>query len=75
MSHECSKNEAITKLQENMASAMADISNIKEDKAEDVNWKVRIEEKVDKLLWFFLGQSVTLILTVLGGVVIYAITR
>lgn len=82
MSHECVRTVEIEKLKENqyetdqkVATLMADVSNIKQDKVEENNWKTRIEEKIDKILWFFLGQSVTLILTVLGGVIIYAVTQ
>lgn len=75
MDHVCNKAEDISVIKEDVATLKNDISNIKQDRINEQSWKERIEDKLDKILWFFLGQSVTLILTVVGGVVLYAITK
>jgi len=66
--HSCKKTEEISKMQ-------ADIINLKEYTTDDKAWKTRMEDKVDKILWFFLGQSVGVITLVIGGVILYVITK
>jgi len=53
----------------------ADIKNLKEYTNDDKAWKTRMEEKVDKILWFFLGQALGVITVVIGGVILYVITK
>jgi hypothetical protein len=53
----------------------ADVKNLKEYTDDDKSWKIRMEDKVDKILWFFLGQSVGVITLVIGSVVVYVITK
>ena len=75
MNHECSKAEEISTIKQDVAVIKSDIINIKQDQQEEQGWKQRIEDKIDKILWFFLGQSVTLIVTVLAGVILYVISK
>ena len=66
--HNCIKSEKISTIE-------ADITNLKEYTTDDKAWKSRMEDKVDKILWFFLGQSVGVITLVIGGVMLYVITK
>jgi len=66
--HSCIRNDEISTLK-------ADVTNLKKYTNDDKAWKTRMEDKVDKILWFFLGQSVTLIVGFAVGVLIYAVTR
>ena len=66
--HNCIKVDEISTMK-------ADINNLKEYTTDDKAWKSRMEDKVDKILWFFLGQSGTLIVGAVVGVVVYALTR
>lgn len=57
----------------------SDVDHMKENNEKfeerDSKWKNSIEVKIDKILWFFLGQSVGLIITVIAGVIMYVITK
>lgn len=66
--HSCIKLDEISTMK-------SDISNLKEYTTDDKAWKTRMEDKVDKILWFFLGQSVGVITLVIGGVILYVITK
>ena len=66
--HTCTKSEKISTME-------SDIKNLKEYTTDDKSWKTRMEDKVDKILWFFLGQSVTLIVGTVAGVLIYVLTK
>ena len=68
MAHECTKETEI-------ATMKAEIQQLKRNDTDAAGWRVRMEEKMDKMLWFLLGNSVSLILCVAGGVIVYAITR
>lgn len=68
MDHNCSKSDEISTMK-------ADIINLKEYTTDDKTWKSRMEDKVDKILWFFLGQSVGVITLVIGSVVVYVVTK
>ncbi len=67
--------EHVCKRDEEIGIMKSDITHLQEYTNEDKTWKQRMEDKVDKILWFFLGQSVGLIITVLGGLIIYALTK
>ena len=68
MDHSCVKGEEIGKMK-------SDIKSLKEYTTDDKAWKSRMEDKVDKILWFFLGQSVGVITLVAGSVIVYVITK
>ncbi len=42
---------------------------------DDKAWKIRMEDKIDKVLWFFLGQSLGVITLVIGSVIVYVVTQ
>jgi len=67
MEHACKKETEI-------ATLHSEVKSLKEYTADDKTWKNRMEDKIDKILWFFLGQSVGLIICVIGGVLVYVIT-
>lgn len=64
MSHECNKAEDI-------ATMKNDIRHLQDDREIDLNWRERIEDKLDKIIWFFLGGTSSLII----GVGIYVLTK
>ena len=66
--HNCIRNDEISTLK-------ADVNNLKVYTTDDKEWKNRMEDKVDKILWFFLGQSVGVITLVVGSVIVYVITK
>ena len=51
----------------------AKVDGLEKYNEQSETWRIRLEDKVDKILWFILGQSVSLIICVLGAVVLYAI--
>lgn len=65
MEHNC-------KQEGKFASMEADIRYLKQADIKSDERQTRIEEKLDKILWFILGQSVTLVVTVVGGLALYA---
>lgn len=67
MEHACNKETDIATLKSEVRAL-----NIYTN--DDKTWKNRMEDKIDKILWFFLGQSVGLIICVIGGVLVYVIT-
>lgn len=58
--------------QSEIATLKAEVGSLKNENKQIDAWKNRIEDKLDKILWFILGQSVTLIVTVVGGLALYA---
>lgn len=68
MEHACIKENEISVLKEQ-------VKTLKKAGDKEEAWKVRIENKVDKIVWFIMTQSVATILAVVGAVTIYAITR
>jgi len=66
--HQCNRNDEISTLK-------ANVETLKEYTNDDKAWKNRMEDKVDKILWFFLGQSVGVITLVVGSVVVYVVTK
>jgi len=40
---------------------------------QDTSWKSKIDAKIDKILWFMLGQSFTLMIGLIVGVLMYVI--
>ena len=68
MTHECTKDAEI-------ATIKANIEQLQKNDLDSSSWRIRMEDKIDKMLWFLLGQSVSLIICVVGGVIIYAITN
>jgi len=67
MEHACKKETEI-------ATLHAKVETLENYTTDDKTWKNRMEDKIDKILWFFLGQSVGLIICVIGGVLVYVIT-
>lgn len=57
-SHECKKEGIIATIQ-------ANIESLKKQDEKDDKWKERIEAKVDKILWFLLGQTSTVIVAII----------
>lgn len=62
--HVCTEQNSIATIKEQIKTLFSH-----QDK--DDKWKVRIEDKIDKILWFFLGQT----FAVLASVAVYLITR
>lgn len=62
--HECDQRDVIATMKEQLKTLF---SNQTRDEA----WKMRIEDKIDKILWFFLGQT----FTILVGVATFFVTR
>ena len=67
MEHACKKETDI-------ATLHSKVEALENYTADDKTWKNRMEDKIDKILWFFLGQSVGLIICVIGGVLVYVTT-
>jgi len=67
MEHACKKETDI-------ATLHSKVGALETYTSDDKTWKNRMEDKIDKILWFFLGQSVGLIICVIGGVLVYVIT-
>lgn len=68
MAHECTQREAISTLK-------SDVNNLKEWRnVHDVRFD-RIENKIDKILWFFLGQTFTFAVSIIIGIVLYFINK
>ena len=68
MTHECTNEGKI-------ATMRTDIEHLKGNDSKIENSLEKINDKVDKILWFILGQSVTLLVTVIGGLALYALVN
>lgn len=66
MEHNC-KNEG------KLAAMESDINHLKGNDIDMKNALEKVNEKLDKVLWFIMGQSVTLVVTVIGGLALYAL--
>lgn len=58
-----------------ISSMQTEIGALQQYTTDDKMWKVRMEDKIDKILWFFLGQSLGVITLVIGSVIVYVITK
>lgn len=58
-----------------IGAMQTEITILKEYTNDDKAWKIRMEDKIDKILWFFLGQSLGVITLVIGSVIVYVVTK
>ncbi len=65
--------EHVCKHESEIGSFATDITNLKRDNLKRDDWQTRIEDKIDKILYFFLGQSVGIIASIVVAVIIYFI--
>jgi len=68
MDHTCSHEADIAKLKEGY-------STLKKENDKRDSWQARIEEKLDKILYFFLGQSVGIIASIVVGVILFMVNN
>jgi len=68
MNHICEKAEII-------ATLVTKVENIEQDKIDEQAWRERFEGKLDKILWFLLGSSVSITVAIVGWVMNYVITK
>ena len=64
VNHSCTQEGKISAIEQQITTIF---NNQKKDEA----WKVRIEDKIDKILWFFLGQTFTALI----GIIVFVVNH
>ena len=51
------------------------VKGLEEDKKVDEAWRIRFEGKIDRILWAVIGLCITIILSMVGTVVTYGLSK
>lgn len=68
MEHACDKSDRILNLENQ-------VSELNRYKDGDEAWRLRFEAKLDKILWFLLGTSISFAIGLVGAVTAYVFTK